>query len=97
MAALTQRERLAALEAAQEAHVTEHALTGQVWTAKLDAIDSRLRGIEGLLQDAPLHLRSECGGRWRLQRRDMVVIGGGAGLASLLWWLAEAASALAGV
>lgn len=97
MTALTQRERIAALEAAQEAHVTEHELTGQVWTAKLDAIDARLRGIEGLLQDAPLHLRSEYEGRWRLQRRDIVVIGGGAGLASLLWWLAELAVVLAGV
>ena len=92
----TQRERLASLEASQEAHVKEHDLTELVWTAKLDAIDARLRGIERFLLDAPPRGRDGEGGGRYLQRRDIVVISGSAGLTSLVWWLADLLRTIAG-
>ena len=45
---LTQKERLAALEAESEAHAREHELTERVWSAKLDAIDARTAGHRAL-------------------------------------------------
>ncbi len=94
-AGLTQRERLASLEASQEAHTTAHDLTERIWAAKLDAIDARLRGIERVLLDAPLRARADYDAGWRPNRRDIAVVSGSAGLTSLAWWLAEAAGMLA--
>ncbi len=94
-AALTQRERLASLEAGREAHATAHDLTDKVWTAKLEAIDARLRNIERALLDPPLRPFGGDDGRWRPSRRDVAVVGGSAGLTSLAWWLLEAAGVLA--
>lgn len=96
-AALTQRERLASLEAGQEAHATAHDLTERIWAAKLDAIDARLRGIERVLMDALLRPQADYDAGWRPNRRDIAVVGGSAGLTSLAWWLAEAAGVLARV
>ena len=85
---LTQKERLAALEAENEAHTREHELTERVWSAKLDAIDARLRGIERFLLDAPPQAAGDYEG-WRLRRRDLVIISGSAGVTSLVWLLVE--------
>lgn len=54
MPAVTQKERIATVEARQSAHQREHQLTDQVWAAKLDAIDARVRGIERLLLETRL-------------------------------------------
>ena len=85
---MTQKERLAALEAEGEAHTREHELTERVWAAKLDAIDARLRGIERFLLDAPPHDDGVYEG-WRLHRRDLMIISGSAGITSLVWLLVE--------
>ncbi len=97
MSALTQRERLASLEAAQGAHATAHELTDRVWAAKLEAIDARLRNIERALLDPPLPHGAHAGEetRWRPNRRDIAVVGGSAGVTSLAWWILEAAGVLA--
>lgn len=84
---MTQKERLAALEAEGEAHAREHELTERVWAAKLEAIDARLRSIERYLLEAP-----QGGGAYqskRIQRRDIIVMGGSAGVTSLFWLLVE--------
>ena len=86
-AVLTQKERLAALEAESDGHAREHELTERVWAAKLDAIDARLRGIERFLLDAPSHGDDYAG--WPLRRRDLVIISGSAGVTSLLWLFVE--------
>lgn len=85
---LTQKERLAALEAESEAHAREHELTERVWSAKLDAIDARLRGIERFLLDTPAHDADAYQG-WRLHRRDLMIISGSAGITSLIWLFVE--------
>ena len=85
MTMMTQKERLAALEAEGEAHAREHELTERVWAAKLEAIDARLRSIERFLLDAP---QAAYQGR-RIQRRDILVMGGSAGVTSLFWLLVE--------
>lgn len=87
-AVLTQKERLASLEAENDAHIREHELTERVWSAKLDAIDARLRGIERFLLDAPSHDADAYEG-WRLQRRDLVIISGSAGITSFIWLFVE--------
>ncbi len=87
MTMMTQKERLAALEAEGEAHAREHELTERVWAAKLEAIDARLRSIERFLLDAP-HGSAAYQGR-RIQRRDILVMGGSAGVTSLFWLLIE--------
>ena len=85
---LTQKERLAALEAENEAHTREHELTDRVWSAKLDAIDARLKGIERFLLDAPSQASDAYEG-WRLHRRDLMIISGSAGITSLVWLFVE--------
>ncbi|MXW31094.1 MAG: hypothetical protein F4Z88_10355 [Chloroflexi bacterium] len=85
---LTQKERLAALEAESAAHAREHELTERVWSAKLDAIDARLRGIERFLLDTPSHDPDVYEG-WRLHRRDLMIISGSAGITSLIWLFVE--------
>ena len=85
---LTQKERLAALEAESAAHAREHELTERVWSAKLDAIDMRLRGIERFLLDTPSRDADAYAG-WRLHRRDLMIISGSAGITSLVWLLVE--------
>ena len=87
MTMMTQKERLAALEAEGEAHAREHELTERVWAAKLEAIDVRLRSIERYLLEAP-----QGGAAYqskRIQRRDIIVMGGSAGVTSLFWLLVE--------
>ncbi len=85
---LTQRERLASLEAEGDAHTREHELTERVWSAKLDAIDARLRGIERFLLDAPPQGAADYEG-WRLHRRDFMIISGSAGITSMIWLFVE--------
>ena len=87
MTMMTQKERLAALEAEGEAHAREHELTERVWAAKLEAIDARLRSIERFLLDAPPGSAAYQGRR--IQRRDILVMGGSAGVTSLFWLLVE--------
>ena len=85
---LTQKERLAALEAEGDGHAREHELTERVWSAKLDAIDARLRGIERFLLDAPSQALDAYEG-WRLHRRDLMIISGSAGITSFIWLFVE--------
>ena len=87
MTMMTQKERLAALEAEGEAHAREHELTERVWAAKLEAIDARLRSIERFLLETP-HAGAAYQGK-RLQRRDIIVMGGSAGVTSLFWLVVE--------
>lgn len=87
MTMMTQKERLAALEAEGEAHAREHELTERVWAAKLEAIDARLRSIERFLLDAPHH--GAAYQNKRLQRRDIIVMGGSAGVTSIFWLAVE--------
>lgn len=92
----TQRERIAALEASEQAHVTAHELTDRLWTAKLEAVDARLGSIERMLSDVLLRpvAGADDSARPSSRRRDIAAAGGGAGAATLLWWLAQAAEAL---
>ena len=65
----------------------------RVWTAKLDAIDQRLRGIERVLLEvrlSPADAPRPSG--WRsLTRRDVGVMSGTAAATTALWWLTELA------
>ncbi len=88
MTMMTQKERLAALEAEGEAHAREHELTDRVWSAKLEAIDARLRSIERFLLEAPHNGSAAYQGK-RLQRRDFIVMSGSAGVTSLFWLAVE--------
>ena len=95
----TQRERLASLEARQLGHDREHGLVDRVWSAKLDAIDARVRSIERILLEVPIHGRpneSQAAGRLRLSKRDVGVMSGSAAAASVGWWLVETAMWLLG-
>ena len=85
---MTQKERLAALEAEGEAHTREHELTERVWLAKLDAIDARLRGIEQFIRNAPDREDDGYVG-WRLHRRDLVIMSGSVGMTSFIWMLVD--------
>ena len=100
MTAITQQERIAVVEARQEAHVREHDLNDRLWSAKLDAIDARLRGIERLLLEVrlPSPVERAVGERkpFVLKRRDVGVISGSAAVTSFLWWLVEVAQRVAG-
>ena len=97
--ALTQKERIAALEARTSSHGHEHELGDRVWTAKLDAIDQRLRGIERVLLEVRINPADTLqGSGWRrLTRRDVSVISGTAAATTALWWLTELARAAVGV
>ena len=91
MVTLTQKERLASLEAQHQAHAREHRLVERMWSARLDAIDTRLRGIEQVLQSWRF---SESGHEdlrsWRgVSKRDASVFGGSIALATALWWLVD--------
>ena len=93
MPTLTQRERIAALEASASGHGREHELGDRVWAAKLDAIDQRLRGIERVLLEVrinPAEAPQPTGWR-RLSRRDVGVMSGTAAATTALWWLTEVA------
>ena len=71
MATLTQKERVAALEARLSGHAHEHELGDRVWAAKLDAIDQRLRGIERVLLEvriSPTEAPQASGWRWLTRR-----------------------------
>ncbi len=73
----------------------EHELGDRVWTAKLDAIDQRLRGIERVLLEVRLNPPSapQPTGWRRLSRRDVGVMSGTAAATTALWWLTELARA----
>ena len=91
MATTTQRERIATLESAIEAHDREHQLLERLWTQRLIAIEDRLANIEEALQarlGAPLP-------NARLSKRDVGVAGGSAALATILWLILEQLGALA--
>ena len=90
MATLTQKERLAAVEARMHGHGREHELNDRVWTAKLDAIDARIRGVERILLETRLPMTA-AGASRRLSRRDVGVISSSAAVTSLAWWLAALA------
>ncbi len=96
--ALTQKERIAALEARASSHGHEHDLGDRVWTAKLDAIDQRLRGIERVLLEVRLSPADDPRpSGWRpLTRRDVGVMSGTAAATTALWWLTELARAALG-
>ena len=91
MTALTQPERVAAIEARLTSHQREHELNDRIWAAKLDAIDARLRGIERLLLEVrlPSSERTDPGVRRVLVRRDVGIISGSAAVTSLLWWVVD--------
>ena len=99
MPTTTQPERIATIEARQDAHRLEHDLNDRVWSAKLDAIDARLRGIERILLDVRIPSPTEPTiaeqKPFVLNRRDMGVISGSAAVTSLLWWLVEAVRTVA--
>lgn len=98
MRTVTQKERIAAVEAHQTAHRREHALNDQVWAAKLDAIDARVRGIERILLETrlPEIVRSEPTAKRSLGKRDITAVSGSAALTSLVWWLADVVRSVAG-
>jgi hypothetical protein len=91
MATLTQKERLAAVEARIHGHGREHELNDRVWTAKLDAIDARIRGVERILLETRLPPAAAQDAPRRLSRRDVGVISSSAAITSLAWWLAALA------
>lgn len=98
---LSQSERLAVVESQQESHQREHELNDRVWTARLDAIDARLKGIERLLLEVRLPSPPEPPEpadppRRLLQPRDVGVISGSAALTSFLWWLVDVLRGLVG-
>ena len=96
MANLTQKERIAATETSQRGHQREHELTDRAWSAKLDGIDARIRGVERILLELRLP-NAEYGGaplKKPLAKRDVGIVGGSAALTSLLWWLVEFVSEL---
>ena len=97
--ALTQKERIAAREARASSHGHEHDLGDRVWTAKLDAIDQRLRGIERVLLEVRINPASapQPAGWRHLSRRDVGVMSGTAAATTALWWLTELARTAIGV
>jgi hypothetical protein len=97
MTTLTQKERIAATEANQKGHQREHELADRTWSAKLDAIDARIRGVERILLELRLPVSEFPGAPLKraLAKRDMSIMGGSAALTSLLWWLVEFASVFA--
>lgn len=97
MPTITQKERLAAVEAHQTAHQREHGLNDQVWAAKLDAIDARVKGIERILLETrlPEIVIEEQAEKRSLGKRDITVVSGSAALTSLIWWLADVVRSVA--
>ena len=98
MATLTQKERVAAIEARLAGHAHEHELGDRVWAAKLDAIDQRLRGIERVLLEVRINpADAPQGSGWRrLTRRDVSVMSSTAAATTALWWLTELARTAVG-
>jgi hypothetical protein len=96
VASLTQKERLASVEAGQMGHRREHDLNDRVWSAKLDAIDARIRGMERILLEVRLPTPApEPAVRKLVGKRDLGVISGSAVATSLFWWAVEAVVGLA--
>ncbi len=98
MSPLTQKERIATLESAQTGHAREHALNEQVWAARLDAIDARLRGMEKVLLEVRIgHLTpGPPAQRTPLTKREARIVGIASAVTSLLWCVAEVARAVVG-
>jgi hypothetical protein len=100
MTAATQSERIATIEALQDAHHREHELNDRVWSAKLDAIDARLRSIERILLEVRIPSPSEHAidehKPFVLKPRDVGVMSGSAAMTSLLWLLVQVAQRMAG-
>lgn len=98
MTTLTQKERIAATEANQAGHQREHELADRAWSAKLDAIDARIRGVERILLELRIPGVEYGGtpGKKPLVKRDVGIVGGSAALTSLLWLLVEFVSEMAG-
>ena len=96
--ALTQRERLTQLEAQQEGHAREHELLDRMWTARLEAIDARLAGIDQVLHTWRLNGNGSNGERGRrgVSRRDMGVFSGTVALMSAAWAVVELLRAVGG-
>jgi hypothetical protein len=96
VANLTQKERLASVEASQTGHVREHELNDRVWSAKLDAIDARIRGMERILLEVRLPQTSADSALRKFGgKRDLGVISGSAVATSLFWWAVEMALGIA--
>ena len=93
---MTQKERLATLEAQQEAHGREHLYLRELWSAELEAINARLGSIETALRTWRTELNGTTStglngahARRRVSMRDVSISGGSLAVATVLWWLVE--------
>ena len=92
---MTQKERVAALEAQQSVHVREHEYLNRMWAGQLKAINGRLMRIEAALNG----WRASAGtanGQRRFTTRDIGVAGGGMAFATAVWWVVDLLRAAAG-
>ena len=85
---MTQKERLATLEAQHEAQRHEQELLHQLWSVQLEAIDVRLANIEAALHQARLEPNGGPALR-RISRRDLGISGGSIAAATVIWWVFE--------
>ena len=92
---MTQKERLATLEAQHEAQRREQELLHQVWSVQLEAIDVRLANIEAALHQLRLEPNGGQALR-RISRRDLSISGGSIAAATAIWWAFELLRATAG-
>ena len=89
---MTQRERLATLEAHHAAHAREHELWRELEATQLEAIGARLANIETALGAG----RPGGNGGRRISRRDVGVFGGSIAMATALWWMVDLLRAASG-
>ncbi len=82
---MTSKERLASLEAQQQAHGREHKALERLWATRLEAISERLSRIDAALEG----WRDVANGRRRVSSRDVGVAGGAIAFATALWWLVD--------
>ena len=85
---VTQKERLATLEAQEHAHAREHIFLRELWTTQLETMNTRLASIEAALDRLRLN-GSAANGRWRVTRREVGVVGTSMAIATALWWLVD--------
>lgn len=93
---MTQKERMATLEAQLEGHDREHSFLRELWTTQLEAINARLAKIEEAL-DGLQSFRGGVNGKGQLTRRDVGVFGASAAVATAVWWMADLAGLVAGM
>ncbi len=92
---MTNRERLATLEARQQAHGREHGYIDKAWEGQLEAIHLRLVRIEDALNGWRDGLNGR-NGRRRLSGRDVGVAGGSMAVATAVWWVVDLLRAAGG-